>query len=168
MAETDADPRGSAAHQAGTPNFVSLNLRPEIFRISDRFSQEQAETAYRIWPSILRLLQPLLLDANRVVCCDTPNGIVAESSAGWTLTMCALGEAALPHFIAVRCNRSTCTSTLRAYQNDTGFEIVSAGKPNDTLQKIMLTVIHKLGGREYYREDILCLAQAPQQALSKQ
>lgn len=100
-------------------------------------------------------LAPLLADLRRLETWETPNGLIITSAAGWSLALCCLEDAPLPHFIAVHSSDAALSCAIRAYLKDGGYAIkednaFTNGESADSaahLRPLLQAVLRRLGGR---------------------
>lgn len=132
----------------------------QALQLSRGFSPEQRLKAAEIWQPILVRLAPLLADVQRLETCETPNGLIITSAAGWSLTLCCLEDSPLPHFIAVRPSNPERSGAIRAYLKDGGYEIKednpsTNGDSTDgaaLLRPVLQALLRRLGGRRVHTE----------------
>lgn len=137
---------------------------PGALRLSARFTDEQLAAARRIWLPVLQRLSSVVAQAIRLDCSCTPNGLIIESAEGWTLAMCCLEEAAIPHLITLRRTSSTSSATLKAFHNEDGFTIQSDGDPDPALTHLLRTVMACLGFRRRGADGVSRRVRSPRRA----
>jgi len=115
------------------------------FAVSEAFSDEQRSIALAIWPPLIRLLLPVLPDLIRLECSLTPNGLILESSRGWSLSLCCLRGERLPHFISAREQQPDCSAAIKVYLNDGSYNLEKEGEPSAALMQLMRNCLHCLG-----------------------
>jgi hypothetical protein len=135
----------------GDPNHHPITL-DNALRLSSGFTGEQRLKALAIWQPILVRLAPLLVDVQRLETWETPNGLIITSAAGWSLALCCLEGAPLPHFIAVRPSNPELSCAIRAYLQDGGYVIKedNASTNGDSAahwRPVLQAVLRRLGGR---------------------
>ncbi len=151
-----AVPEAEQVHSSGAVDPIRPPIPVEqALRLSCGFSPEQRLMAAEIWQPILLRLAPLLADVQRLETWDTPNGLIITSAAGWSLALCCLEDASLPHFIAVRPSSPGLSGAIRAYLKDGGYAIKedNASTNDDRtdsaapLRPVVQAVLRRLGGR---------------------
>ena len=135
----------------GDPHHHPITL-DNALRLSNGFTGEQRLKALAIWQPILVRLAPLLVDVQRLETWETPNGLIITSAAGWSLALCCLEGAPLPHFIAVRPSNPELSCAIRAYLQDGGYVIKedNASTNGDSAahwRPVLQAVLRRLGGR---------------------
>jgi len=151
-----AVPEVEQMHSSGAVDPIRPPITVEqALRLSRGFSPEQRLKAAEIWQPILVRLAPLLADVQRLETWETPNGLIITSAAGWSLALCCLEDAPLPHFIAVRPSNTELSCAIRAYLQDGGYAIKEDnasmnGDRTDSaapLRPVLQAVLRRLGGR---------------------
>lgn len=114
-------------------------------KFSDSFSLEQSFRACQIWLPVLQRLKPVLCDLVRLEVACTPNGLIAESRAGWTLSMCCLEDAVNPHYISVRSKSANTTDVIKAILGDGSYIVRTEGDVKRSSRAVMQMTLKSLG-----------------------
>lgn len=143
MSDADSDYSSAAKHSI-------LQHKPRVsvdagLALSEAFSDEQRSIALAIWPPLMRLLRPVLPDLIRLECSLAPNGLILESSRGWSVSLCCLVGERLPHFISVREQCQEAPAAIKLYLKDGSYRLKKEGEPSAALMQVMRNCLHCLG-----------------------